>query len=208
VSDGALIAIAIVCVIVTALVGMLVARRRPGALDVQALRLRGHGTPMAVLFTRSGYWPALVVICVLEFIIAFALHMTPFFVIILGAAQLLSQAAVDGIKALYRRLRPDDWLFHQELGFSFPSGHATTAVVFFGGLLLFVWNAPFEHVVHIAASIAIAIWIAGIPWSRMVLAAHYGTDVLGGILFGAAWLCVAAVVLAHVPALLSGTRPG
>jgi membrane-associated phospholipid phosphatase len=41
----------------------------------------------------------------------------------------------------------------------------------------------------------------GIPWSRLVLAAHYGTDVTGGILFGVAWLCLMLVVLGHVPVL-------
>jgi len=200
-SDGALVAIAVCALAAVGALGSLVARRRPMLFDVQALRLRGNGTPLAVLFTRSGYWPALSTICGALFAAAYLTHTAATFVVVLGALQLLSQSAVDGIKAGFRRLRPDDWLFHQELGFSFPSGHATTAVVFFGGLLFSVWSVPLPPELRIVASAVLAIWIAGIPWSRMVLAAHYGTDVLGGMLFGVAWLCVMAIVLGHVPPL-------
>ncbi len=41
----------------------------------------------------------------------------------------------------------------------------------------------------------------GIPWSRLALGAHYLTDVAGGLLLGAAFLCAAlAVILRFAPA--------
>lgn len=201
---GILIALAIVCFALTGAIGALVARSRPKLLDVQAMRLRGRGTSLAVLFTRTGYWPALSAICGVLVAAAFATRTFPLFVVVLGAVQLLSQGAVDGIKAIFRRLRPDDWLFHQELGFSFPSGHATTAIVFFGGLLLFVWNAPLAPAWQAVATVPIALAIAGIPWSRMVLGAHFGTDVLGGMIFGAGWLCLLALALHDLPPNIFG----
>ena len=200
-TDGVLVASAIGSFVLTGAIGTIVGRGRPKLLDVQALRLRGRGTPLAVVFTRAGYWPTLCVICAVVFGVALATHALPLFVVMLGAAQLLAQGAVDRIKSIVRRLRPDDWLFHQELGFSFPSGHSTTAVVFFGGLLLFVWNVPLPPVWQVVASVPVALCIAGIPWSRMVLAAHYGTDVLGGVIFGAGWLCLMAAALGHLPVL-------
>jgi undecaprenyl-diphosphatase len=115
--------------------------------------------------------------------------------------QLLSQGIVDRIKAVYRRIRPDDWLYHQELGFSFPSGHATTTAVFYGGLLVYAWCVPMPAALRIVVSLVLAAWIVGIPWSRVVLAAHYATDVTGGLLFGIAWLCLMLVVLRHLPGL-------
>jgi membrane-associated phospholipid phosphatase len=199
VTDAALIGIAAACVVLTALLGLLVARHRPTLLDVQALRLRGHGTPAAVLFTRSGYWPTLCALAIVLFGISFFTHTAVLFAMLLGLTQLLSQAAVEGVKAVFRRIRPDDWLYHQELGFSYPSGHATTAVVFFGGIELFVWSVPLPQPVRLAAAALTGVWMAGIPWSRMVLSAHHGTDVLGGIVFGTAWLCALAVVLGHLP---------
>ena len=197
--DVRLIAAALCCFAATLALGAYVAHRPLTPLDVESIALRGRGTPFAVMFTRSGYWPALVAIdlvlgaCELIFRggIAFAM--------VLAGIQLASQAASDFTKELFSRIRPDDWLHHKELGFSYPSGHATTAVVFFGGILLFVWNVPLPHALQVLASVVLAFWIAGIPWSRMVLAAHYGSDVIGGMLFGAAWLYLMVLLLRHLP---------
>ena len=197
--DVRLSAVAAGCFVAMLALGAYVAHRPLTPLDRASVGLRGHAMPLAQMFTRSGYWPALVgvgsVLCVAELIVRDGVGFT----IVLAGTQLLSQAASNFAKETFKRLRPDDWLFHKELGFSFPSGHATTAAVFFGGLLLFVWSEPLPHPLQLAAGIVPAIWIAGIPWSRMALAAHYGTDVIGGLLFGAAWLCLMAVLLRHLP---------
>jgi membrane-associated phospholipid phosphatase len=66
-------------------------------------------------------------------------------------------------------------------------------------LLMYVWHLPLAPGAHVAASAIVAVFLAGIPWSRIALSAHYGTDVLGGLLFGAAWLCLMTVALRHAP---------
>jgi membrane-associated phospholipid phosphatase len=179
--------------------GGYVAHRPLAPLDVASIALRGRGTPLAVMFTRTGYWPALTALTLALAALELDLRGGVAFAVALGAVQLFSQAAADFTKEIFKRIRPDDWLYHQERGFSFPSGHATTAVVFFGGLLLFVWTAPLAHVLRIVLTVPIALWIAGIPWSRVALAAHYGTDVIGGLLFGASWLCLMLLLLRHLP---------
>lgn len=199
--DAALIAIAAIGFAATAGIGAFVATRPRTRIDVEALMLRGHGTPLAVVFTRSGYWPALSAICLVQLGLALALHTGTTFVLVLSATQLLTQVLAERIKRVVRRIRPDDWLFHQELGFSFPSGHATTAIVFFGGLELFVWTLPLPDPLRALASAVIAVWIAGIPWSRLVLGAHYATDVLAGACFGGGSLALMALVLHRLPAV-------
>lgn len=180
--------------------GGYVAHRPLAPFDVELNALRGRGTPLAIMFTRSGYWPALTSLAVLLFAADFITNGGVVFALVLGATQLLSQWAAERVKEFYRRIRPDDWLYHQELGFSFPSGHATTAVVFFGGLLIFVLSSPLPREVQVAAGVVLAIFVAGIPWSRMVLSAHYGTDVLGGILFGGVWVCLMLMFLRYLHA--------
>ena len=200
-TGGVIATIAIACVVAALAIGRYVASRPRTWLDVECLALRGHGTPFAVVFTRSGYAPALTVICVVMFGVSVAAHISTTFVFVLAVTQLLTQFIVERIKRIFRRSRPDDWLFNKELGFSFPSGHATTSVMFFGGLVVFVWMLPIATAAQIALSAVSALWIAGIPWSRMVLCAHYGTDVLAGMLFGAAGLCTMVFVLRHLPPL-------
>jgi membrane-associated phospholipid phosphatase len=200
VNDDVRLAVAALCCLAATLaLGAYVAHRPLTQLDVESIALRGIGTPLAVMFTRSGYWPALIGISVVVAAVEWIVRGGIAFTMVLAATQLFSQAASDFTKDIFKRIRPDDWLYHKELGFSFPSGHATTAVVFYGGLLLFVWHLPFPHAGQYAISAGLAVWIAGIPWSRMALAAHYGTDVLGGLFFGATWLCLMLLLLRHLP---------
>jgi undecaprenyl-diphosphatase len=81
---------------------------------------------------------------------------------------------------------------------SYPSGHTATAVVLYGGtVLLLVWAAPglrrWVWPLLLVPLVVVA--------SRLYQGAHHPTDVLAGLLYGAAW--VAAV--SHV---LLGTRTG
>jgi membrane-associated phospholipid phosphatase len=198
--DARLMVTAASCLVAMAGLGAYVAHRPLTPLDVEANALRGRGTRLAVLFTRSGYWPVLAAASLAVFAFAILTHRQPVFALLLPGVQLLAQGCIDRVKAVYRRIRPDDWLYHQELGFSFPSGHATTAVVFYGGLLVYVWSIPLPDGWRIPASVVLSVLIAGIPWSRMVLAAHYGTDVTGGLLFGIACLCLMLLLLRHLPA--------
>jgi membrane-associated phospholipid phosphatase len=191
------------CFVATFALGAYVAHRPLTPLDVGSIALRGRGTRLAMICTRSGYWPALVAVGIALFAAELIVRGGVAFAIALGATQLFSQAASHFTKEFFKRTRPDDWLHRKELGFSYPSGHATTAIVFYGGLLLFVWNVPLPRELHLAASAGLVLWMAGIAWSRMALAAHYGTDVCGGIVFGAAWLCVMIVLLRHLPAALT-----
>ena len=192
---GAAAAFAIVLV-----VGAYVAVRPPGALDVASTTLRGEAPPLAILFTRSGYWYVLIALFAVLFGIAIIVRGHPLALTVLGAVQVLSQLAANAVKDIFKRARPDDWLFHKELGYSFPSGHAVTAIVFYAGLLLLVWSFPLPRAIRVAATALLGVWILGIPWSRMALGAHYATDVLAGMLFGAGWLCLMAIVLRHLPA--------
>jgi membrane-associated phospholipid phosphatase len=197
--DVWLIGFGLCCFAASAGLGAYVAHREFTKLDVETFAFRGHATQLAIFFTRCGYWPALTAIglglCAAEFVLRGELA----FGIVLSATQLLSQGTANLMKAVLRRTRPDDWLYHQELGFSFPSGHATTAVVFFGGLVLLAARLPVSPELRPAAVILPAIFIAGIPWSRLALSAHYATDVLGGLLLGGGWLALMTAFLHHVP---------
>ena len=196
--DARWLVTAVAALVATAGLGAYVSHRALTPLDEASIRLRGHGIRLAVLFTRSGYWPALTCLAVVLGGVELIVRGGILYALTLSATQLLSQYVSDVAKAHAKRIRPADWLFRHEGGFSFPSGHATTAVVFFGGLMLFVWNLPLPAGLHIAVSVVAALFIVGIPWSRMALSAHFATDVLGGLLFGGAWLCIMVAVLVHL----------
>lgn len=165
-------------------------------IDVEAAALRGEGVPLASLFTLSGRALPLLILAVVGIAIALATRGNVIAAVAIFVTQLLSQGAVELIKHVFMRARPDAWL-HQEHGFSYPSGHATTAIVFFGSWLVFVAMSSLPRDAKIAVGTLLIVWIGGIDWSRMALGAHYPTDILGGTLFGLAWACALWAVLLH-----------
>ncbi|HEV2736945.1 MAG TPA: phosphatase PAP2 family protein [Candidatus Elarobacter sp.] len=191
--------VALACVIAAFVFGALVAHRPPTPVDIAAGSLRGHAVPLALFFTSLGRWPVLLGLGVVAAGTAVALRTGLTAVGIVYGAQIASQGANAAVKLLFHRARPDAWLRIHETDLSFPSGHAVTAVVFFVGFAILAWHAPLPRPVAAAIVAALLVCAIGIPWSRLALAAHYFTDVLGGVLLGAAFLCAAfALILRYV----------
>lgn len=99
-----------------------------------------------------------------------------------------------GLKAIVNRPRPNETdevakLFETN-GSSFPSGHAMTAVMFFGFLAVLlevhVRSRPLRRLL-----IALTVFIAlGICLSRVYLGNHFTSDIVGGIASGLLFLFV------------------
>ena len=116
------------------------------------------------------------------------------------SAHLLLVSTVGGfllttvLKSVFGRARPE--LFdtgYTASYYSFPSGHATVAVGFYGTLTLILayrLRGPARWAV--AAGGALLVLLIG--FSRLYLGVHYPTDVLAGFLAAPLWvICVGAV---------------
>ncbi len=110
------------------------------------------------------------------------------------SAALLMVATLGGIaltsvlKNVFERARPD--LFESvyvESSYSFPSGHATMAVGFYGTLTLLVaWRLRgFRRWAVVLAGVTLVLLIG---LSRLYLGVHYPTDVLAGFLAAPVWV--------------------
>jgi membrane-associated phospholipid phosphatase len=178
-----------------ALLGGYVCCRPPMAIDSASMALRGHAVELAAFFTMLGRWYAVAPIALVAAMLAFVNRANSWSVGALAISQILSQASCAIVKPLFARPRPEHWLLYHETDYSYPSGHAVTAVVFYLGLLLVVARAAWiPRGAKAPLMGGLAVCIAGIPWSRLALEAHYLTDVIGGLLFGAGWLCVALAI--------------
>lgn len=81
-------------------------------------------------------------------------------------------------------------------GLSFPSGHANSAALFCAAMLTVFWSSWGLVGRRIAMVLAVAVPLL-CGWTRITLGAHYLSDVVGGFLFGVAWVAL------WVPALPS-----
>jgi len=87
------------------------------------------------------------------------------------------------LKYIVARPRPEYGLYTRG-GYSFPSGHATGATVFYGMLIILALMCLKKSrqrgiFVSIAATLIILI-----GWSRIYLGVHYTSDVIAGIFLG------------------------
>ena len=115
------------------------------------------------------------------------------------SAALLVVATLGGIiltsvlKNVFERARPDLFeLGYVESSYSFPSGHATLAVGFYGTLTLLVaWRMTGLRRWGVAAAGVALVLLIG--FSRLYLGVHYPTDVLAGFLAAPLWVSTIAV---------------
>jgi membrane-associated phospholipid phosphatase len=114
-------------------------------------------------------------------------HRSPLDIAVLFLIQLISQSAIRRIKLVFRRTRPENWLMRKEQDASFPSGHASTGAVIFGGLAFLLWETTLPYDVRLAAAAGLVAIALGIGWSRIALGAHFLSDVLAGYVFGLLW---------------------
>lgn len=183
------------------ILGSFVSSRPPGAIDMAGAALRGEAPPVAAFFTALGRTYALLAIAAVAVTIAFLARSSPWPVVAVIVAQVLSQGVVASLKPLFHRMRPDHWLLYRETDLSFPSGHATTSIVFFTSLALLATRLPnVPRPVSVTLASLAGICAIAIPWSRLALGAHYVTDVTGGLLFGAGTLCIAMALLVRIGA--------
>lgn len=107
-----------------------------------------------------------------------------------GLAAATAAIALPLIKIGFARTRPDlMWQLVEEGKPSFPSGHALGAAVTFPLLGLFTGKRALMW-----AGIALALLVG---LSRVFLGVHWLSDVIGGWLLGAAWICATLALLAR-----------
>jgi membrane-associated phospholipid phosphatase len=172
-------------------------------IDVESAVIRGQSTPLASFLTFTGRGPFLAAALVVTGLALWYVHASLRVVLLVAISQLASQAVLEGFKHVFARHRPDYWLIGLERGFSYPSGHASTAITFFCAWACIVLLSSTRRDTKLLIAATLVIWAAGIVWSRLALGAHYLTDVAGGILFGVAWICSAAALYVHFNGVLT-----
>ena len=107
-------------------------------------------------------------------------------------------------KIALHRQRPAGIGVYDESFFSFPSGHATIAVVFYGFIAYFLIRQIGTWRSRLNLSFAAIMLIASIGFSRLYLGVHFLSDVLGGYLLGILWLIIGICMTELLPVGKSG----
>ena len=146
-------------------------------------RQAGWVDTAALAVTSLGGWIAALVMmaALLLFLLARGRRVDAAVVLVSGVPLLFGLL----FKELVGRARPDLWLTGPEpSGLSFPSGHATFAIVFGGILIVLAGEAVSPARARRAIQLGLILLILAIGASRVYLGVHWPSDVIGGYLFG------------------------
>ncbi|MBW4040734.1 MAG: phosphatase PAP2 family protein [Acidobacteria bacterium] len=162
------------------------------AMGLRSPGVDGFSATVAYLFGPIGM-PAMAVVAILILSLR-RRSLTP--LILIAASGIGSLLMTIAGKDIIGRHRPplSDAIAPFEYSPSFPSGHALNATVIAGVVGYLIWlrrRTIAARVVSIAAPVLIAV-VVGL--TRILLGAHWFTDVLAGWLLGAAWLALVVTV--------------
>ena len=128
----------------------------------------------------------------------------------LGLAYGVTQGIVQLVKEIVARPRPEaNAALEGAHGFSFPSAHSATSVAVYATIALILVRASRRGYNRVAVASLAGALVSAVGLSRVLLGAHYPTDVLAGWAFGAllASLCWLVATKVPVPRLsLSAAR--
>jgi undecaprenyl-diphosphatase len=100
---------------------------------------------------------------------------------------MLAAPGTEGLtKIIVARARPE------EASMGFPSGHATAAAAFFGAVIYLAGRLPSTACFLVRVAAVLVIVLVGM--ARIVLRAHWPSDVVAGMLLGLAFACAAAML--------------
>ena len=174
------------------------ANGEPAALFALSKSIRGHAIGLAWAFTNCGWGYVMTPLYLASIVVAVMSRQWRARMVYLVASGLVSWGAADFFQRHFGRPRRNDWLIRHEHAFSYPSSHASTSTGFYllAGILILTSALP-ARVRYPAFALLTCMWL-GICWSRLALAAHYPTDVAGGIVLGAAIALLGAAVLTRM----------
>ncbi|MEO7291570.1 MAG: phosphatase PAP2 family protein, partial [Ginsengibacter sp.] len=96
------------------------------------------------------------------------------------------------------RDRPLSPLLEAAQGYSFPSGHATMSITFYGLIIFLVWQNVKNVLLKWTLIILLGLLIIFIGASRVYLRVHYASDVLAGFCVGLMWLFLSLWILKRI----------
>ena len=97
------------------------------------------------------------------------------------------------LKHIYGRTRPSLQHLVVENGLSFPSGHASTSLMFYACLMVLICQRLRNRQMKWLVRVLVCMFIVLIGMSRIYLGVHYPTDILG------AWLMSGSMLLMTYP---------
>lgn len=150
------------------------------------------GTNLMISITQLASPAAITLLSVL--LVIFLIYKNNAHAAIWFLATLVAGAALINplLKQLFSRPRPLTHRIINELGYSYPSGHAIAATLFYGSIIVLTLIYSRKRFIRIFTFFICGAVILMVMLSRIYLGVHYPTDVLAGFFTGTSVVCFSA----------------
>jgi membrane-associated phospholipid phosphatase len=140
--------------------------------------------------TRTGY---LIIVALLTAYFVFR-HRSWKFIVQTVAVLVLASLSNVALKEVINRARPTIEHLVTVYTLSYPSGHAMSAMGFYGFLIFLTLRYDMNSWIRITLLILLGFLIFSIGLSRIYLGVHYPSDVLAGFIGGLIWVALCAII--------------
>jgi undecaprenyl-diphosphatase len=113
----------------------------------------------------------------------------------IAAIGLTSMGLLKLIKNIFQRQRPPNPLIADVTGFSYPSGHSSSAFTLSGILIYILWKSNAGNLWKWVGTIVLLVFATLVAFSRVYLNVHYASDVIAGFCLAFLWLTICIYVL-------------
>jgi undecaprenyl-diphosphatase len=187
-------AVFVVAAVSYVVLGRAVSHDPPTGIDAAARSLVGVAPGIATIFTESCLWPALVTLGLIGCAFAVRARAWRARIVYSIVTTVVSWQTSNVLKDVFARPRPPYWIVFHETSFAYSSGHAMFATIVYWLWAYFVARSSLPAGVRVPLCSVLALWGAGVIWSRLALGAHYPTDLIGGVLLGIAMIALAVQI--------------
>ncbi|MGE5701821.1 MAG: phosphatase PAP2 family protein [Clostridia bacterium] len=160
-------------------------------------------TPVMSAFTFLGSATGLIILLLLTVVLMLWRKKrweALFLVVAMAGGTIFNQV----LKMIFHRERPALHRLIEESGYSFPSGHSMSAIIFYGMLAVLLVVLVKSAVAKVFLCIGAGTLIVLIGLSRIYLGVHYPSDVLAGFAAGGVWMVACLIMLKLVLEKRSG----
>jgi membrane-associated phospholipid phosphatase len=144
--------------------------------------------------TVLGERPAYIILCVVLAVYFVIRHKTWKFIIQTVVVLLLASASNMALKLVFGRSRPALEHLVEVSSLSYPSGHAMSAMSFYGFLIYLAIILIPQRWLKALICIVLSLLILSIGTSRIYLGVHFPSDVTAGFVGGIIWITLCVIV--------------
>jgi undecaprenyl-diphosphatase len=169
-----------------------------------AAHTTGAAESVVRIVTQLGSTPVAIALCIGVSIVEYRRIPTPAVPLFMVTVVVSQLVITNVIKVAVGRERPNVARLVDASGFSFPSGHTAASAALYAAIALVVGRHRSRRTKAVLAGLAGGITVA-VAMSRVLLGAHWLTDVIAGAALG--WACFALCSIAYGGRLLHFGAP-